>query len=257
MNSDISIFKEKLKTKYSSAEIKIFIAYLQESNIPVLSAIDRLLLDEPIQYICQTAFFYNRKFKVSRDTLIPRPETEELCEIILKFLNQRSATIIDIGTGSGCIPIALKLENPSVNCTATDVSTAALEVAQENALIHNISDIQFKQNDFLMDPFPGNHYDLIVSNPPYIDKKEMATISNNVLNYEPYGALFPEDSDVLVFYRKLKLFLDYQEQNCTLFAEINSTLPDRTLNVFSDYSNRQIIFDISGNPRFIQIKKEN
>lgn len=257
MSADISIFKEKLKSKYSNAEIKIFIEYLQESNIPILEAIDRLLLEEPIQYICQTASFYHRKFKVGPETLIPRPETEELCEIILKYLNNRGANIIDIGTGSGCIPITLKLENTLLNCTATDISSAALEIAHTNAIIHNVSDIQFIENDFLSEPFPGDNYDVIVSNPPYIGREEMGTMSNNVLIYEPHGALFPSGSDVLVFYKRLKLFLDFQKQDCAVFAEINSQLSESTLDVFSEYANRQLIFDMSGNPRFIQIKKEN
>lgn len=255
-HSEKEEFKRLLQGHYTATEIRIFLSYLDESNVSLADAANRLLQNEPIQYICQTAWFYNRPFIVNSSTLIPRPETEELCEIILADFPNKNNQIIDIGTGCGCIPITLKLENPQFQITATDISKEALEIAQQNADKHQLHGIQFIQNDFIQDPFPGNEYELIVSNPPYIAWEELNHLEPMVSKYEPHTALFPIGNDPLIFYKRLQQFLTVQQKQCTLFAEINSNLSSETMEIFDSFKEKELLHDFSGNPRFIKIKKE-
>jgi release factor glutamine methyltransferase len=161
--------------------------------------LQRLLKYEPVQYILAYAEFYGLKFKVSPAVLIPRPETEELVELILTEIKNPRSAILDIGTGSGCIPISLKVNLPDAEIHAVDISPAALDIARENAAANNAA-ISFSQMDILNE-IPSGKYDIIVSNPPYISHDEKEKMNDNVLIYEPHLALFSDDP--LLFYRRI------------------------------------------------------
>jgi release factor glutamine methyltransferase len=175
------------------------------------SYLDELLQHKPVQYVLNEAWFYKMKFFVNEHVLIPRPETEELIEWVVsdfkKEKDSRSTDIIDIGTGSGCIPIALKKELPGANITAIDVSEKALSVAKKNA--ENLkATINFLGVNFLNENAwkPLQVYDTIVSNPPYIPIDEKKILAKNVTEFEPQIALFVENNDPFIFYKKIVEF---------------------------------------------------
>lgn len=188
--------------------------------------VKRLQQNEPVQYILEKACFFGYDFKVSPATLIPRPETEELTAWILEVMQlipEKKWRILDIGTGSGCIPVTLKKEFPSAEVTGIDFSAGALEVAEENARNLN-AEVLFVQQDILktsdLEP-----YDIIVSNPPYVRNVEKEEINKNVLDHEPHSALFVEDGDPLIFYRSIsKLAKNSLSDGGMLFFEINQYL---------------------------------
>ena len=178
---------------------------LKEKLLITLTA---LLNREPVQYILGEAWFYHLQFKVNSSVLIPRPETEELVEQVISFCNnKKGSTILDIGTGSGCIPIAIKKNIPGCSVTSIDVSTNALEVAKKNAAFHQ-ADIAFIELDFLntllWNQLPS--FDVIVSNPPYIPESEYAEMEEHVKKHEPSLALFVPDTDPLIFYNSIMEF---------------------------------------------------
>lgn len=170
----------------------------------VNGAIDRLMRDEPIQYVFGNARFYGMTLRVTRDTLIPRPETEELVDMIVKdYAGRRDLRVLDAGTGSGCIAIALARNLPFSRVEGIDVSDGALAVARGNAMMLK-ADVDFSNRDMLTLPLPEvPGYDVIVSNPPYIALGEQSSMEANVLDYEPAGALFVPDDNPLKFYKAL------------------------------------------------------
>ena len=165
-----------------------------------------LLKHKPVQYITEEAWFCNMKFRVSGSVLIPRPETEELVHEVLLYAD-KDMSILDIGTGSGCIPVVLKARLSGVKVTAIDTSSEALAIAAENAKANNTS-IDLVKMDFLneADREKLDSYDIIISNPPYITKAEMISLDKNVTSFEPHLALFVPDSDPIIFYRKIAEF---------------------------------------------------
>lgn len=182
----------------------------------------RLLDGEPVQYVVGFAWFYGLKFKVNPNVLIPRPETEELVEWILETVNSyqltvngqqfrgsesKLITLLDIGTGSGCIPITLKVKNEDLKVSAVDISEGALITASRNAYRMN-ADVDFKRIDILNENDWSQlaDFQIIVSNPPYIPTKEKALMENNVLDFEPHLALFVDNDDALIFYEKIADF---------------------------------------------------
>lgn len=172
------------------------------------AALARLLQHEPLQYVLNEAWFYGLKFYVDKNVLIPRPETEELVDWIIENHSQSGALqILDIGTGSGCIPISLKKTLPGAQVHAIDISKEALTVANQNALALH-ADIDFSILDFLDTGSTKDLpvYDIIVSNPPYIPQLHARDMDNNVLRYEPATALFVPDNDPIVFYKAIALF---------------------------------------------------
>ena len=195
-------------------------------------ACKELLNQRPVQYITGTAWFYGEAFKVSRDVLIPRPETEELCSWIIKdsltaFTNQKSIRILDIGTGSGCIAITLKQNIENALVTALDISDEALEIAKTNASIKNI-EIDFVKADIrIPEQWPAGPFDIIVSNPPYVRESEKELMKPNVLEHEPHVALFVTDEQPLVFYEAIAILaLQSLTSNGVLYFEINENLQD-------------------------------
>ena len=187
----------------------------------VNKAIRRLKAQEPIQYILGEAHFYNHNFLVNHSTLIPRPETEELVDMIVQDAAQtKPRSILDIGTGSGCIAISLALALPSARVEALDISANALQVAKQNAA-HLGVDINFFELDILTQPLT-KQYDLIVSNPPYVRNLEKQHIKKNVLDFEPELALFVPDANPLVFYDKIgRLSYRHLNPGGQLYLEIN------------------------------------
>jgi len=243
---------------------------LSEDDVKKWNAIlADLQQEKPIQYITGEAWFYGLRFEVNENTLIPRPETEELVEFILKEtsnfqLPASSLNILDIGTGSGCIPISLKANLPQANVSAIDVSEKALEVAKRNAQSNKV-EVNFIQANILevedLSKLPLHNaqnllpLDIIVSNPPYVRNLEKEEIKKNVLDYEPHLALFVEDTDALLFYRKIaQLALKNLAPNGLLFFEINQYLGKETVELLENlgFKNIELKKDIYGNDRMIR-----
>ena len=228
----------------------------------------QLQQEKPIQYITREAWFYGLRFEVNENTLIPRPETEELVEWIIESqkskVKSQKFEILDIGTGTGCIPISLKANLPHVNVSAIDVSEKALEVARRNAVSNKV-EINFIQTNILevedlsqlQTPnfqLPTS-FDIIVSNPPYVRNLEKQEIKKNVLDYEPHLALFVEDTDALLFYRKIaQLALENLSPNGLLFFEINQYLGKETVELLENlgFKNIELKKDIYGNDRMVK-----
>ncbi|NJY62203.1 peptide chain release factor N(5)-glutamine methyltransferase [Salinimicrobium sp. CDJ15-81-2] len=192
-------------------------------------ALDRLQDHEPIQYITGSTEFFGLNFKVDKNVLIPRPETEELVQWVLEESDSSVALrVLDIGTGSGCIAISLAKNLPQAKISAIDISEEALNVARENAELNQVS-VEFLQKDILnTDPLP-QQYDLIISNPPYVRELEKTEMQRNVLEHEPETALYVKDNDPLIFYRKITLLAaKHLNPGGKLYFEINQYLGKET-----------------------------
>lgn len=231
---------------------------LSESQLQQWDAIlDALKNQKPIQYILEETYFYGLPFYVDENVLIPRPETEELVQLIISN-NQitklpNPLKILDIGTGSGCIAIALAKSIPNTTVFAIDVSQNALEVARKNAK-HNEVEVAFLQKNILETDDLKQLFDIIVSNPPYVRNLEKAEIHKNVLEYEPHLALFVEDNDALLFYKKIaELAKKSLTPSGQLYFEINQYLGVITVELLESYGfkNVKLIKDIYGNDRMI------
>ena len=220
--------------------------------------IAQLQLQKPIQYILGETEFFGLPFMVTPDVLIPRPETEELVDWILKnnsnnSNNSEKLRILDIGTGSGCIPISLTKNLKNSEVAAIDVSKEALEVAAINAKDNSV-EVRFIKMDILKTEDLAETYDIIVSNPPYVRELEKEEMQKNVLEFEPHIALFVEDDDALLFYLKItKLASKSLSEGGQLYFEINQYLGQRMLDLLNEYKFRDIELrkDIYGNDRMI------
>ena len=270
-----NLFHEELKETYPKNEIKniysLCLKHLGFSNSEILlkekklyckdiyfleATLIRLKKQEPIQYILGYTEFRDLNYKLNSDCLIPRPETEELVELILSKL-EGNENILDIGTGSGCIPISLKHESPQLNVTAVDISTNALKMAQENAKNNNTS-IHFIQDDILNYNYDYPEFEVIISNPPYVLESEKKLMKKNVLNFEPYRALFVKDTDGLLFYRAIAIFSkNHLKKNGNIFFEINESLGIETKKLLEKYefTKVEIHKDLYGKDRFISATK--
>lgn len=229
---------------------------LPSTPLPLETVCKKIANKEPVQYITGIAFFYELSFLVTPDVLIPRPETEELVYQILHepFLQKDDISIIDIGTGSGCIPISLKYKMNNWKVSATDVSEKALAVAQKNAIRHGIG-VEFIHHDILDEKswqtLPS--FDVIVSNPPYIMESEKTLMPDHVLEWEPHLALFP-GKNPLLFYETIADFgLIHLNKNGMLFFEINEFFGQVTLDLLlsKGYENVLLIKDMSGKDRMV------
>ena len=217
----------------------------------------RLCQYEPIQYIQGKARFLGRDFHVAPGVLIPRPETEELVERIVRE-TPAGANVLDIGTGSGCIGISLAMSVKDAQVTAWDISPEALRIACDNARMLK-ADVHFSACDVLtVQPDANERYDLIVSNPPYVTERERETMEPNVLEWEPAQALFVPDDDPLRFYRRIAdLGRQLLTPNGQLYFEINQAYGEDTAKMLHEYgyTSIQIEKDLSGNDRFAICQK--
>ena len=237
------------------------------SNIDLEKA-DNIILQlkdgKPLQYILGESWFYKYPFKVNESVLIPRPETEELIEWAIKYMRNlsienKSYKILDIGSGSGCIPITLKKEMPDVHITSIDVSPEALATARENAVLHQ-TDIEFIQLDFLNESLWErlDIYDMIISNPPYIPENEKEKLSLNVRHHEPGLALFVPKNQPLLFYQKIAAFgKSHVLDNGVIFLELHQDFAGETQKLYEEEGYKNVIInkDISGNERMLKASK--
>lgn len=231
-------------------------AVLSSDEIAKWNGILALLEEQkPIQYIFGKAHFYGLEFEVNENTLIPRPETEELVEWIISENEHKGKTaILDIGTGSGCIAISLAKNLPDASVSAIDVSEQALVVAKRNAN-RNETNVSFIIQNILAAETLPQTFDIIVSNPPYVRNLEKVEIKENVLQYEPHLALFVEDNDALLFYRKIALLAKGNlTPNGKLYFEINQYLGIEMIEMLENFGFRDIVLkkDIYGNDRMIR-----
>lgn len=243
----------------SRTEVLVGKELKKSDKIPTLELIlNRLLNSEPLQYIIGTTEFYGNIFEVNPSVLIPRPETEELVQlIILENKNQTPISIIDIGTGSGCIAISLKKEIPQAQVYAADISKEALDTATKNAILNKV-DIDFLELDILSKETILPETSIIVSNPPYVMHSEKALMQSNVLNFEPHLALFAEDSDPLIFYKAItEKALKYLLPKGKIYFEINEQFGKETaeLLIQAGFSNVKILKDLSGKDRMVSGEK--
>ena len=216
--------------------------------------IARLRQFEPIQYIFGHTFWCGLDLKLTKATLIPRPETAELVERISHSSFPVSSSpfrVLDLGTGSGCIALALKQKHPEWEITGIDISVEAIEIARENATRNHLN-VSFLQTDIFSKEIENQSYDLIVSNPPYIRECEKKDMRLNVLNFEPPSALFVPDDDPLLFYRRIASL----RIATYLFFEINENLSVEIEQMLKNlnYENIQLANDIYGKPRIFQAR---
>lgn len=220
--------------------------------------VEELKKSRPVQYIFNEARFHGHDFYVDGSVLIPRPETEELVDIIVDENELSDLSVLDAGTGSGCIAISLALALKFPEVTAVDISEKALEVARRNAAALNARNIDFVCCDMLDMPVEVGKYDIIVSNPPYIAESEKAGMDRNVLDYEPSGALFVPDDDPLRFYKALSRFgADALKPGGRLYFEINSRFPAELKKMLDadGYVDVELLRDMQGLWRFARAHK--
>ena len=228
------------------------------ANNLIQNALQELLTHKPVQYVLGEAWFYHMKLKVNEHVLIPRPETEELVEQLIKDRKSKltDPRILDIGTGSGCIPIAIKKNLPASVVTAIDLSMPALKLATENASMHNAA-INFKQLDFLDEStWPSLPlFDIIISNPPYIPISEKDKLSKNVTDFEPHLALFVADKSALIFYEKIAAFgKDHLLPNGKIYLETHEAHAKETAELFrAFYQTVMIKKDMYGKERMVLV----
>ncbi len=272
-------FKRSLSEAYEEEEIMSFFYMLSEKILELrrvdvamdlekeVSAIEivqfdeaktRLLDQEPIQYIIGHTYFYGLSFSVNKNVLIPRPETEELVDWILKDQEdlEEAIKIIDIGTGSGCIAIALAKNLPNAKVYAMDISEQAIEIAKVNAIKNGVK-VEFINEDVLASEHLFQDFDIIVSNPPYVRELEKDEIKPNVLDNEPHQALFVSDHDPLIFYKKItKLAKGRLTQTGSLYFEINQYLGSETYKVIKSlgFSTVALRKDLHNNERMIRAR---
>jgi release factor glutamine methyltransferase len=231
----------------------------QSDLIKIYETGKRLATGEPLQYVLGIAWFYNYPFRVNKAVLIPRPETEELVEIVQKENSIISGNLLDIGTGSGCIPVTLKKLLPAINVYACDISNEAINLAKANAVAID-AEIVFFQHDILSDKPLPEVFDIIVSNPPYIKKSEAQQLHKNVRDFEPHLALFVEDDDDILFYRRIiEQCKQWLKPWGKLYFELNPLTAEQ-IKAYAlhtgMFSNVLLKKDMSGNIRFLQAEKK-
>lgn len=229
----------------------------KEEETPLFATIEKLKQEIPIQYILGTAHFMDLDFVVNSKVLIPRPETEELVRWIVEDVTpSASVSILDIGTGSGCIAISLAKNLPNASLYALDVSEEALVVAQKNTEA-NHTIVTFLKDDILKEPNLQQKFDIIVSNPPYVRMLEKEQMADNVLNHEPSLALFVSDENPLLFYKAITNFAGkHLKENGSLYFETNQYLGKETqaLLAHQNFSEIELRKDIYGNDRMLKGK---
>lgn len=271
------IYKE-LKNKYQDNEIKSFVnilfehfaqlnsahimAFPQEtinesSLLEIVLATQELKKHKPIQQIIGKVDFLNISLDVNENVLIPRPETEELCQTIIQENQEKNLDIIDLCSGSGCISLSLAKNIAQSKVVGVDISTEALSVARRNNEALGL-DVEYIEANILEDFNGDKEFDIIVSNPPYVMNKEKEQMEKNVLDYEPHLALFVEDENPLIFYKAIEKFAkNHLRSSGKIYLEINESLAKETIALFSseEYS-YQIVKDLFQKDRFIFLQKK-
>ena len=268
-------FNQSLFEIYSSEELKIFYYNIMQqltnkSKVELMTNnyelshdkeklffeyINRLSNNEPIQYVLGNTIFNNLEFDLDSSVLIPRPETEELVDLIINY-ECKKEKILDIGSGSGCIAVTLAKYIEKSNVTALEICSNAVKIINKNVKKHNVK-INIICENFLTFQ-TNNTFDLIVSNPPYITYSQKDKISKNVLNYEPHKALFVDDGDPLIFYKSI---LDFSKSNLNvdgnIFFEINHIFYNEMIQLVSKYQNfsYKLIKDFHKKNRFMILQK--
>ncbi len=258
-DQDFRYIQNNILKKHRISALNVDDSQLKSADVAFSRVKQCLEKKMPLQYIFNEAFFMDMVLYVDENVLIPRPETEELVFLIEKKRSHlKDLRVLDIGTGSGCIGIYLKRKFPSWRVEALDFSISALEVAKKNAELYNL-DIQFTQADFLAWE-SERKYDIIVSNPPYIDTDETIKMDESVLKYEPHLALFAE-GDALKFYKKIAIFgIQHLMQNGFIFCELNEHLAEETKQIFdlrSEYNKVEIHKDMQGKSRMLEVEIGN
>ncbi|MFK8058904.1 MAG: peptide chain release factor N(5)-glutamine methyltransferase [Polaribacter sp.] len=254
------IIEEKLSLQRIDTVLKPHFFIDDKTLTDLKTILKRLKKEEPLQYILGKTEFYGLPFFVDENTLIPRPETEELVEWILmevsKFQSFKVSklSILDIGTGTGCIPISLAKNLKNIEISAIDISSKALKIAKQNAILNKVA-INFMEIDILRAQDLLQNFDIIISNPPYVRELEKVEIKNNVLQNEPHLALFVADENPLLFYKKIA---DLAKKNLTknglLFFEINQYLGKETFEMLQEKGFKNIVLkkDLFGNDRMLK-----
>ncbi|MDD5150022.1 MAG: peptide chain release factor N(5)-glutamine methyltransferase [Flavobacterium sp.] len=252
------ILEKKQQLKRIDLALNPDLTFSDEEIVVWNSILEQLQQEIPIQYLLGKTSFYGLNFEVNADVLIPRPETEELVEWIIRdcFVprNDKKLKILDIGTGSGCIAISLAKNISNAEVFAIDVSGKALAKAKKNAEINEVN-VTFLLKNILETEDLEQQFDIIVSNPPYVRELEKQEIKKNVLNNEPHLALFVENNDALLFYRKIaELAQKNLSQNGQLFFEINQYLGKEMIELLEKmgFKNIELRKDIYGNDRMIR-----
>ncbi len=234
---------------------------LEQSHTDQLTQyVEKLLTGKPLQYIIGKAWFMGKAFMVNEAVLIPRPETEELVEWVVEYAQiiNKPLSILDIGTGSGCIPISLKQAIPNASITAIDISKEALAVAQQNAAAHN-TNIEWIELDILQTKHLKDQYDIIVSNPPYIPLREKPNMQSQVIDHEPAIALFVPDQYPLIFYSKIAhIGKSALKPNGQLFFEIHYDQGEAILALLNEMGyHAELRQDIYGKDRMVRASLKN
>jgi len=232
----------------------------REKTETILRYCIELKTGKPLQYVTGETLFYDCVIRVNQGVLIPRPETEELVDLVVKDNKGFAGTIIDIGTGSGAIAIALASSFPSARVTGIDISPAALRSAVINAGNNNVTVTFLKADIFKLNPSGLPKSDIIVSNPPYVRNSEKKFMKNNVLGFEPHRALFVPDRDPLKYYRAILTISDnILNAGGSVYFEINETMGKQVWDMFESYKFRdiKILKDINGKERIAKGKKHD
>lgn len=252
------ILEEERQLKRIDLALDPELVFGEEEIILWNSILEQLKLEIPIQYLLGKTSFYGLDFEVNENVLIPRPETEELVEWIIngnaKTERFKDLKILDIGTGSGCIAISLAKNMPNARVYAIDVSEKALATAKRNAILNQV-DVKFITQNILETEDLKEQFDIIVSNPPYVRNLEKQEIKKNVLDNEPHLALFVEDDDALIFYKKIAALAQKNlSDEGSLFFEINQYLGKDMLTLLEkmNFKNIELRKDIYGNDRMIR-----
>ena len=285
MTETVAYIQDTLKDYYPLSEIKAFTRLVMErvcdiqphqfllckdkelsetEKTQIHNIVGRLAKYEPLQYIFGKTDFYGFEFEVNPSVLIPRPETEELVELIVRdYPKRKELDILDVGTGSGCIAITLKKLLDKSQVYALDVSEEALKTAKRNA-VRNRAPVTFFQGDILAPSVTADsieeEFDIIVSNPPYIMEKEKADMEPNVLDYEPSLALFVPDDNPLLFYHRITMFAEQKlKKKGYLYFEINEQMGEQVVNMLRmmEFKSIELIQDLSGKDRFVKTQTWN
>ncbi|MGI6320219.1 MAG: peptide chain release factor N(5)-glutamine methyltransferase [Bacteroidales bacterium] len=239
--------------------IKTDYLFNESQLVRIKNIIGRLKQNEPIQYITGRAWFYDLEFFVDKWVLIPRPETEELVQWIVEDLGEVSnAKIVEIGTGSGCIAVSLAKKSKKFQISASEICENALNVARINAEKHSVN-VEFFQDDvFLTQAFENQQFDVVVSNPPYVQEYEKEYIDANVLDYEPHLALFVPNENPLIFYKAIVEFAQKKlRKGGTIYMEINHLLANEMMELMqtNKFENIELRIDFRSNKRMIKAQK--